>query len=449
MAHDRVRFNVGGKKFVTSRATIENGGRNSMLAAMIDSLWQKPADSDEKQEQELFIDRNPVYFSVLLDLLRTGELHIPTGMSERALFREALYYGILDHVRDARSGPLDGNRVVRTASIRGCATGDGTAIRANAEGGCCVAHEAMVHVYDWTLEQQAPLTLDYVNVNDVAFMGTRRVVIGTCDRGELVGGMASFDVSSGDIVHRYRVSHDGHLKNFSAVALATSEDRHVFASCRGRSNEHGIGTWDQNTGQQVQFFYEEGGWPLGDASKLQWLPHSKLLLVATLFPSDDSCICLLDLRAKGKAWSWTDSDGAILGVPDEKVVMDAVAMEDSSTVCVVNQFDHLGFIDVRVGTTQALRWSHRGQPTKIPDSEERCYSRLAYCGSQLFASKHDHVSVLCSPNWETARSVQTAKLNKTGGGGIADISVGGDRLFVLHNEEDVFDVWETPHVSSK
>ena len=27
---------------------------------------------------------------------------------------------------------------------------------------------------------------------------------------------------------------------------------------------------------------------------------------------------------------------------------------------------------------------------------------------------------------------------------ISDIVVGVDRLFVLYNEEDVFDVWETP-----
>jgi hypothetical protein len=76
MAHDRVKLNVGGKYFVTSRTTLANAGRGSMLAAVIDENWQLVPDV---VSNELFIDRNPAYFSVLLDLLRTGELHIPPG----------------------------------------------------------------------------------------------------------------------------------------------------------------------------------------------------------------------------------------------------------------------------------------------------------------------------------------------------------------------------------
>lgn len=97
-----------------------------------------------------------------------------------------------------------------------------------------------------------------------------------------------------------KVVHDGESKNFTAGALASS-DKHVYASCRGRSYEYGIGTWDQNTGQQANFLYEGPGRPLGDACKLQWLPRTNLLLVANLFPSSDhSFISLLDFRTKGK-----------------------------------------------------------------------------------------------------------------------------------------------------
>lgn len=78
MAHDRVTLNVGGKYFVTSRTTLANAGRGSMLAAVIDENWNLVP---EVASNELFIDRNPAYFSVLLDLLRTGELHIPPGKS--------------------------------------------------------------------------------------------------------------------------------------------------------------------------------------------------------------------------------------------------------------------------------------------------------------------------------------------------------------------------------
>lgn len=108
MPQDIVRFQVGEKLFFTSRGTIANGGRDTLLAAMTDSLWQTNASGNGCSDSaELFIDRNPAYFSVLLDMLRTGELHIPAGMSETALYQEALYYGLLGQVRAARCGPLD------------------------------------------------------------------------------------------------------------------------------------------------------------------------------------------------------------------------------------------------------------------------------------------------------------------------------------------------------
>lgn len=437
MSQDTIRLNVGGKVFVTSSTTLNNAGRDSMLSAMIDVDWRV------KPNEELFIDRNPAYFSVLLDLLRTGEVHIPPGMSERALHREALFYGLLDHVRAAKWGPLDGNRLECTATISGRATGDATAIRAAQDGSCCVAHGAMVHVYDWTMEEQVPLTLDYVTVNDAGFLNPQRVVICTCERGDKAGGMALFNVKTGKLEHKFQVCHNSQPKNCTVGALASS-DSHLFASCRGRINEYGIGSWDQITGQLTDFFYENPPWSLGDACKLQWLPHSKLLLVATLYPrSDDSFISLLDMRSKTVVWSWTDSEYTVM---DEKVVMDTVAMEECSTVCVVNQYDNLGFIDMRA-SNQGVRWRDRYQPGKISESEERCYSKLAVWGSQLFCSKDDSVFVFCTPDCDAARSVQTARLRKSEGGAISDIAVGGDRLFVLHREEDIFDVWETPSIS--
>lgn len=127
------------------------------------------------------------------------------GMLEKPLYREAEYYGILDHVKAARKGPLNGNRLECVASMSGRATGDGTAIRASPDGGCCVAHGSMVHVYDWLLEEQIPLTLDYVNVNDVGFLSPNRVVICTSERGERAGGMASFNIKTGKIEHKFQV----------------------------------------------------------------------------------------------------------------------------------------------------------------------------------------------------------------------------------------------------
>lgn len=438
---DKVTLNVGGKRFVTSRATIGRAGRESMLGAMIHPDWNS---SDE--QGEYFIDRNPAYFAVLLDFLRTGELHIPPNMSEKALYREALYYGLIESIHMSRWGRLDGNRVELASSVRGRATGDATAIRADGHGGCCVAHGSMVHVYDWTMEELPPLSLHYNAVNDVGFLDPQRLVISTCATVDKPGrgGMACFNTRTGKMQHKFELCDSGHQVNLRAGALC-SGDGHVYASCRGRSDEHGLGVWDQVTGQQLDFFCEA----LGDAGKLQWLSTRRLLAVSALFPrSDRGHVSLVDFRSRSVVWSWTEQRQA------DKIVLDAVALEDYTTICVVNQFDHIGFIDMKIdgqrqrygqGQEQGpghVKWSHRNRPGNTSNVEEKCYSKLAACGSQLFSTSNGGVNVLCGPDWVLTSQIR----NKGGGGEISDIAVGGDRLFVLHNEENLFDVWETPNL---
>ncbi|KAK1287561.1 BTB/POZ domain-containing protein [Acorus calamus] len=430
---DRVRFNVGGKLFETTATTLANAGRDSMLGALLDDNWdpvRSPAGDDHH-----FIDRNPDCFSVLLDLLRTGELHVSPTIPERLLYREAAFYGLLDHVRAAKFGPFDGNRLRLAASVSGRAPGDGTAVRASPDGGCCVAHGSMVHVYDWTLEERPPISLDYQRVNDAGYVSPDRIVITARERlGSRDGGMGLFSASDGRPRHKFEVAHEGETKSFTAGALGFGA-RRIFASCKGRCNEYGVGVWDQVTGRQSDFFYESANCSLGDADRLQWLGARECLMVSTLFPKTDNCfIGLLDFRAKGIVWSWCDA-----GVLDEKRVLDAVVMEDESSVCVVNQFDDLGFLDLRSGGGGGVRWSSRSRLMKGRMPDELCYPKLRVCGGQLFSSMNDSISVFSGHEW-----VLTSRLRRSYGGSICDFSIGGDRLFVLHSEENVFDVWETP-----
>jgi hypothetical protein len=114
-------------------------------------------------------------------------------------------------------------------------------------------------------------------------------------------------------------------------------------------------------------------------------------------------------------------------------------MEDERSVCVINQYDDLGFLDLR-SNAGGVRWSSRSKfmNRKVP-SEESCYPKLATHGGQLFSSMNDSISVFSGPE-----CVLTSTLRRSHGGAICDFSIGGDRLFALHNEENVFDVWETP-----
>ncbi|EOA18554.1 hypothetical protein CARUB_v10007112mg [Capsella rubella] len=438
LSKDRIRFNVGGRIFETTSTTLANAGRGSFFGALFDENWNLSQPGDE-EEEDLFIDRNPDCFAVLLDLLRTGDLNIPPNIPERLLHKEAMFYGLIDHLRTAKWGPFDGNRLRLSRSVTGIAPGDGTAIRAGPDGGCCVAHGSVVHVFDWMLEEHPTINLDYQRVNDVGWINSGNIVLSACERlGRGDGGMGLFSSSSGELRYKFQVSHDNQVKSYSAGALSFSPDSKIFTSCKGRSNEYGIGVWDQITGKQVDFFYESPGWSLGDADKLQWLNGKNCLLVATLFPRKDNCyISLLDFRDKNMVWSWSD-----IGSPataDEKRVRDAIAMEESNSICVVNEFEDLGFIDLRMdGGGSSVRWSSRSRLMKSKMPDEPCYPKLALHEGQLFSSMNDSISVFCGSDW-----VLTSRLKRSYGGSICDFSIGGDRLFALHSEENVFDVWET------
>lgn len=453
--NDLVTFNVGGKIFETTSTTLANAGRNSFFGALFDQDWNLDLHHQQLQSP-IFIDRNPDCFAVLLDLLRTGELYVPPHLPHKLLFKEAQFYGLSDHVRAAKWGPFDGNCLRLTTSITGRAPGDGTAIRAGPDGGCCVAHGCMVHVYDWMLEEHPPLHLDYQIVNDVGWMDANHIVVSACERlGRADGGMGLFNAANGELRHKFQVQHENQVKSFTAGALAFSSSSYkkIYSSCKGRSNEYGIGVWDQETGQQVDFFYEPLGWSLGDADRLQWLPASNCLLVATLFPRKDNCyISLLDFRSKSMVWSWSDigASGPNPLLVDDKRVRDALAMEDACSICVVNEFEDLGFIDLR-SSASSVRWSSRSRLVNAMKANKRmqqaedepCYPKLAFHDSQLFSSMNDSISVFSGPDW-----VLTSRLRRGYGGPICDFSIGGDRLFALHSEENVFDVWEAPPSSN-
>ncbi|KAF2317039.1 hypothetical protein GH714_011154 [Hevea brasiliensis] len=371
IAKDRVRFNVGGRIFETTSTTLANAGRNSFFGAFFDDNWAlKQPINDLNPNSEFYIDRNPDCFGILLDLLRTGDLHIPPHVPERLLHREASFYGLLDHVRSAKWGPFDANRLRYSRSVTGRAPGDGTAIRAGPDGGCCVAHGSMVRVYDWMMEEHPPINLDYQRVNDIAWVDSENVILSACERlGRGDGGMGLFSKSTGELRYKFQVCHENRVKSYTAGALSTSSDYRIFSSCKGRSNEYGIGVWDQIT-------------------VVKW---EKCLLVATLFPRKDNCyISLVDFREKRMVWFWSDI-GASMTV-DEKRVRDAIAMEDCNAICVVNEYEELGFMDLRM-SGGSVRWSSRSRLMKGKMPDEPCYPKLALHEGQLFSSMDDSISV--------------------------------------------------------
>ncbi|CAJ0591185.1 unnamed protein product [Cylicocyclus nassatus] len=84
---ERVKINVGGTIFETTISTLTRVD-NSVLSAMVADRW--------RNQEEIFVDRNPTHFAKILDYLRDGEnVVLPSDHDSReALRKEAEFYNL-------------------------------------------------------------------------------------------------------------------------------------------------------------------------------------------------------------------------------------------------------------------------------------------------------------------------------------------------------------------
>ncbi|RNA28301.1 potassium voltage-gated channel Shaw [Brachionus plicatilis] len=84
----KVKLNIGGIRFETFNSTLTNipGTRLSKLS--------KSDHNYDLVRDEYFFDRSPVLFEYILNLLRTGELHIPSNECGSSVSKELTYWNI-------------------------------------------------------------------------------------------------------------------------------------------------------------------------------------------------------------------------------------------------------------------------------------------------------------------------------------------------------------------
>ncbi|CAF1116503.1 unnamed protein product [Rotaria magnacalcarata] len=87
---DWILLNVGGKHFLTTRTTLSR--EKSFLSRLCQNESNLKTDVDE--QGAYLIDRDPNYFTVVLNYLRHGKLILETNLVEEGLLEEAEFYNL-------------------------------------------------------------------------------------------------------------------------------------------------------------------------------------------------------------------------------------------------------------------------------------------------------------------------------------------------------------------
>jgi len=89
-AKQKIKLDIGGKHFTTSRTTLLRFKDSYFYSMLANGQWKPDEDGT------YFIDRNPKYFDILLDYMRTGEISLEKLDEEglKKIQRDAEYFQI-------------------------------------------------------------------------------------------------------------------------------------------------------------------------------------------------------------------------------------------------------------------------------------------------------------------------------------------------------------------
>lgn len=97
-----ITLNIGGKYFTTTRVTLSKAPNSFLHKLSLKSLDPTEIESDRDERGAFLIDRDPIYFQVVLNYLRHGKLIMNKGLLEEGVLEEAEFYNITDLIKLAK-----------------------------------------------------------------------------------------------------------------------------------------------------------------------------------------------------------------------------------------------------------------------------------------------------------------------------------------------------------
>lgn len=460
--YDRVKLNVGGKLFETTVSTLQSAGPDSLLAA----LSNRPFHHDSNQ---IFIDRDPDIFSVLLSLLRTNRLPSASlrRFSIQELADEALYYGVESRLRSASSpSPLRGIDASIVDTIRPASDAVPSTFSAGEDGSLWIAHGGQISIYDSYLSYSASVRTHLDDITSICRVWPETSAIGS----ESTSGLHFYNLSSGRYTGsvRWTDTADPRIYKARVSAIANSPDS-VFASFDCPHKENSVLVIDKSTLQVSSELTRQSGTAAKNTvvGKLKWLPETGLVIGSAVTCGAfgySGYIRMWDPRSREVVWETNEpGSGRSSRFGDSFADMD-VDVNDQTLFKICSKSGDLGMADIRSLGEDPWVYMKDTNPS-MRDSSCNYGGIVLHCyKKQVFVGKDGGVEVWSKEKrWDESESDRERenqseenvsyrrnyvdKEEDRERGMIKRLEGGGERLFLSREDIEGIEVWESSNHS--
>ncbi|KAL2547549.1 BTB/POZ domain-containing protein [Forsythia ovata] len=441
-----VTIDVGGQLFQTTKQTLALAGSKS--------LFSKISNSNETIP---FIDRDPEIFSVLLSLLRTGNLPSKAKAFDiQDLIFESQFYGVENLLVNSQSDPsqFDAFNLEKSLVLPLSGRDSPSAISTTQYGSLHVAHGSKISSFDWALQRKSTILTQFTAIDSLQALSPKTAAAGATD----FSGLQIIDLDKGFV--KETLNWENVTRSGSTVQAIGSSPEYLFTSFEsGRRNSNCIMVYDLNDSLRPVAeigHYEIFGAELDSAipsTKLQWIPSRNLLMASGSHsgPSGVSGnIRFWDIRSGNVVWELKEKSDCFSDV----TVSDSL----SSMFKVGVNTGEVFFMDLR-NMDADNSWICLGEERKVIKGKKEGFgSKVQSHGNQVFCSKGGDIELWSEVQAGTIKTREgglqdrvfrrnlMGRAKDMGGSRITNLNFGGNKMFVTRKDQQCVEVWSSGRV---
>ncbi|KAL8216704.1 hypothetical protein R6Q57_023541 [Mikania cordata] len=435
-----VTIDVGGQLFQTTKQTLTQAGSNTLFTNLFDSYDQIP-----------FIDRDPDLFSILLSLLRTGNLPSKAKSFDiQDIIFEAQFYGIDHLLVQSHSNPsqFEAFNLEKSLILPVSGRDSISVISTTPFGSVHVANGSKITSFDWDLTKKSTILTRFTAIDSLLSLSSNVVAAGATD----FSGLQIIDLNMGLLIKT--LNWENMTKSSSTVQAIGRSPEFLFTSFEsGRRNSNSIMIYDINDGFRVasEIAHNEiFGADLEScipSTKLNWIPSLNLLMASGSHSGPcgvSGNIKFWDLRSGDIVWEIKEKTDCFSDITVSDT-LSAVFKIGINSGCV-------SFIDFR-HIDSNTSWNSIGDMKKQMNvKKEGIGCKIESHGNQVFCSKESELEV-CSEvllgglhNIEDERVFRKNLLGRTKdlrGNRVTNLGFSGSKMFVTRKDHQCVEVWES------